>query len=52
MKPCRCRAKDPTHGKPYAIAHDIARRLNALGQRQVRCPDCRLYTVWTDRKTT
>ena len=52
MKPCDCQAQNPTANKPYAVAHRIATRMNALGMRQVKCPNCHLFTVWTDKKTT
>ena len=52
VKPCDCQAMDPTHGKPYPIAHAIATNLNKQGLRQVKCPHCHLFTVWTDKKTT
>ena len=52
MKPCDCQAQNPVLGKPYLVAHLIATQLHKQGMRQVKCPNCHLFTVWTDKKTT
>jgi hypothetical protein len=52
MKPCTCRAQNLVLDKPYLIRQRIAEMLHKQGMVQVRCPTCRLFTVWTAKKTT